>query len=161
MNHYILNPGDDLLRALEKDTPLVEYNFNYMDELTEQEVRDHENRIATLSIDIIRRSEDMRQLAAEMKADNEERNLLASTLDGGKTQRTAEMAVKFYDPRERTISIFARTEQGYKFVLTREALATEVAEWKQRQAEIAQQEIEAGHYRRTLYQIAGEPENGI
>jgi len=161
MNHYILNPPADFLQALEKDTPLIEYYYNFMDELTEEEIREHENRIANLSIDIIKRTEDMKQLAAELKADNEERNLLAATLDIGKTQRTADMAVKFYDPREHTISIFAKTTEGYKFVLTREVLATEIAEWKQRQAEIAQQEIEAGVYRKTLYEIAGEPEAAI
>lgn len=142
------------MQNLEKDTPLIEYNYSYNGKLTEEEVHEHQERIAQLTIDIMNRSEQIRQLNAEMKADNDYRTELAATLDIGKTQRIADMAVKFYDKSANVVSIFVTRDGGYDYVMSRAATEGEQLEWRKRQDEIRQMEIESGHYRRQLEAIA-------
>ena len=154
MNHYILEKSEDILRNLEKDTPLIEYNYPYQGDLTQEEVQQHQEQIAELTIGIMNRTAKIAELSAENKADNEYRTLLAATLDIGKTQRVSEMAVKFYDKSANVVSIFVTRDGSYEYVMSRAATEAEALEWRKRQEEIRQMEIESGHYRRQLEAIA-------
>lgn len=144
------------LADLEKATPIIESDYSYDAELTNDETREHEQRIAVLSIEIDKLSQEIKNLREEIAADVSERQFLAATLDKGKAEKIADTAAKFYDPETGTISVYIKEDDVFIHVLSREAYSTEVEQWKRLQEEIRQTEIEAGDYRLKLQMLAGE-----
>ncbi len=149
-----LNPGE-LLQHLESETPLIESTYPYKSSMTIDEIRQHETIIAQLTIDILNNQAKAKELSDIIKSSSQERGQLALTLESGEIERVADKAVKFFDAKDGTVSIYVNTENGYAFEKIREATFAEIEQWKRNQDTIRQTEIEAGYYRQSLYQIAG------
>lgn len=161
MKDIFLKSPDELIDLLETQTPLIETNYQYKAPLTEAEILEHEHQIAALTLDILKQSEQIKELQDMVKTNSQERNTLALIIESGETDRIAPKAVKFYDPATRQITVFVETETGYQFERTRDASPNEVETWKRQQAEIRQLEIEQSQYRRDLYKIAGYGEGEV
>lgn len=155
MTDFFLKTPDELVTLLETKTPLIETNYQYKAPLTEMEILDHEHNIASLTLEILKQTDQIKQLQDEVKTMGQERNTRALIIESRETERIAPKAVKFYDPDTKQITVFVETETGYQFERTRDASPVEVDTWKRQQAEIRQLEIEQSQYRRDLYKIAG------
>lgn len=149
-----LNTIEETLSRLEKDTPLIDTAYSFKRPLTEDEIRDFESQVAKITIGILNDQERQKEIADRIKAATQERNNIAYTLESGNIEEVAK-AIKFYQPADNMLAIFAETENGYNFIHSRTATPAEIQEWKRLQEEIKQTEIEAGNYRRELYKIAG------
>ncbi len=154
-NKFITSNPEELLLHLESETPLIESNYPYKSSMTIDEIRQHEAMISQLTIDILNNQAKAKELSDIIKSAGQERGQLAVTLESGEIERVADKAVKFYDAKDRTVSIYVNTENGYAFEKIREATFAEIEQWKRNQDTIRQTEIEAGAYRQSLYQIAG------
>jgi hypothetical protein len=149
-----LNTPDEILSYLEKETPLIDSGYNYKRELTEDEIRQYEGDIAKLTIGIMNDQERQKEITDRIKAATQERGVMALVLESGEIDEIG-MAVKFYKPSERLVDIYIKNDDGYKYLHSRTATPSEIEEWKRRQEEIKQTEIEAGAYRQQLQMIAG------
>lgn len=143
---------------LENLTPIIETNMSYQSEITAEETREHEKRIAELTILIDNTADEINDLREIIKASVQERRTYADNLDAGLIDRVANTAVKFYDAENGTISIYVKEGESFKHIVTRDAMSSEVAKWLELQKEIKQTEIEHGMYRQKLQEIAGDGE---
>jgi hypothetical protein len=146
------------IEELERLTPIIEHSMDYQSEIKPDEIRERQIRIAELTVEIDNINDEIKSLQDEIKADTQERRQLADDLDRGTIGRIAETAAKFYDPDNRTISIYVKESGDFNHVLTREAYSSEVEQWKLNQEAIRQQEIEAGNYRQKLHDLAADVE---
>lgn len=149
-----LNTPDEILSYLEKETPLIDSAYNYKRELTEDEIRQYESDIARLTIGIMNDQERQKEITDRIKAATQERGVMALVLESGEIDEIG-TAVKFYKPSDRLVDIYIKTDDSYKYLHCRTATPYEIEEWKRRQEEIKQTEIEAGAYRQQLQMIAG------